>query len=451
MWAMHDDPNTTTAATPPPDGIRRLRRGPGGHVGGVAAGLGRYLNLDPNVIRVGFVIASVLAGVGVVAYLAAWLLIPRYDDPTPDVIRLERGPRLIGGAILATVAVVLLTDVGNGHVFGLDRGVGLLFAFALVGVGAYLLTRTPETAPGGPAFAGAPGRAATGAPPTVVEPIVVEPSAPSPSGSTRDLIPRPSWITPLTLGAITVVAGIMLALDLADVADPGPTDYAMAGLILCGLGLVASAFVDRAYGLIPIGLLFAAVLAVSLWLPSWWDDGIGQRRYAPVAASELEPSYRLGVGELIVDLTRLPVQPGTTHVELDLGVGSALVLVPAGREPRRQRPHRRRRHRAAERRPRRQPVAALRGAGLERHARHRRRRRRREDRGQPCVATPPAPSRSPSDWSSSPSASGRWCRPRGTAPPAGSPPFCSSPLGLESSAWRSCGDGTATAPSAAGR
>ena len=46
---------------------------------------------------------------------------------------------------------------------------------------------------------------------------------------------------------------------------------------------------------------------------------------------------------------------------------------------------------------------------------------------------------------------GALVRTRGTAPPAGSPPFCSSPLGLESSAWQSCGDGTATAPSAAGR
>ena len=232
MWAMHDDPNTTAAATPPSDGIRRLRRGPGGHIGGVAAGLGRYLRLDPNIIRIGFVIASVLAGVGVVAYLAAWLLIPRHDDPTPDVIRLERGPRLIGGVILATIAVVLLTDVGDGHVFGLDRGIGLVFAFGLVGVGAYLLTRTPETGPGGPAFAGAPGRAATGAPPTVVEPIVVEPTAPAEPASTRGLIPRPSWLTPLTLGAITIVCGLMLALDLADAADPGPRDYAIAGLVI---------------------------------------------------------------------------------------------------------------------------------------------------------------------------------------------------------------------------
>jgi phage shock protein PspC (stress-responsive transcriptional regulator) len=325
MWAMHDDSSSTSAAGPQRDEVRRLRRGPGGHIGGVSAGLGRYLHLDPNIIRVGFVIASVLAGVGIVAYLAAWLLIPRYD-----VIRLERGPRLVGGAILATIAVVLLTDVGDGHLLGLDRGVGLVFAFGLVGVGAYLLTRTPETVPGGPAFAGAPGHAATGAPPTVAEPLVVEPGDRAEPGSTRGLIPRPSWLTPLTLGAITIVAGIMLALDLADVADPSTSDYAMAGLILCALGLIASAFVDRAYGLIPIGLAFAAVLAVSLWIPSWWDDGIGQRRYEPVAASELEPSYRLGVGELIVDLTRLPVQPGTTHVELDLGVGSALVLVPPG-------------------------------------------------------------------------------------------------------------------------
>ena len=211
---------------------------------------------------------------------------------------------------------------------------------------------------------------------------------------------------------------------------------------------MASAFVDRAYWLIPIGLGFAAVLALSLWLPSWWDDGIGQRRYEPIAASQIDPDYRLGVGELVVDLSRMPVQPGSTRVDLDVGIGSAVVIVPRdvdldidartdiGEVELLERDHdgSRRLHYDA---PGTDATIVV-DAEVE----------RRQGRGAPCVGTACAPSRWPSDWPSSPSPSGPWWRPRGTAPPAGSPPFCSSPLALQSSPWQSCGDGTATAPSA---
>ena len=90
MSAMHDDPHTSATAAPQPDSVRRLRRGPAA-TSAALRGPRPLPALDPNIIRVGFVIASVLAGVGVVAYLAAWLLIPRYDDPTPGLIRLEAG------------------------------------------------------------------------------------------------------------------------------------------------------------------------------------------------------------------------------------------------------------------------------------------------------------------------------------------------------------------------
>ena len=58
---------------------RRLERGDG-PVGGVAAGLADYFDLDPTVVRIGLV-AGALVGFPVVpiTYLAAWMIIPRAE------------------------------------------------------------------------------------------------------------------------------------------------------------------------------------------------------------------------------------------------------------------------------------------------------------------------------------------------------------------------------------
>ncbi|MDP7116636.1 MAG: PspC domain-containing protein [Candidatus Woesearchaeota archaeon] len=46
-------------------------------VAGVCAGVGEYFNIDPTVVRVGWVIFTLLSfGVGVLAYIAAWIIIP---------------------------------------------------------------------------------------------------------------------------------------------------------------------------------------------------------------------------------------------------------------------------------------------------------------------------------------------------------------------------------------
>jgi phage shock protein PspC (stress-responsive transcriptional regulator) len=43
---------------------------------GVAAGIGRYLGVDPTIIRIAFVVLTVVGGAGIPLYLAGLLLIP---------------------------------------------------------------------------------------------------------------------------------------------------------------------------------------------------------------------------------------------------------------------------------------------------------------------------------------------------------------------------------------
>jgi phage shock protein PspC (stress-responsive transcriptional regulator) len=45
-------------------------------VAGVAGGLADYFDVDPTMVRIGFVALAFLGGLAVPLYLAGWLLIP---------------------------------------------------------------------------------------------------------------------------------------------------------------------------------------------------------------------------------------------------------------------------------------------------------------------------------------------------------------------------------------
>jgi phage shock protein PspC (stress-responsive transcriptional regulator) len=55
---------------------RLHRGGPHRMLAGVAVGLADYFDIDPTLVRVGFVVLSFLGGLAVPLYLAGWLLIP---------------------------------------------------------------------------------------------------------------------------------------------------------------------------------------------------------------------------------------------------------------------------------------------------------------------------------------------------------------------------------------
>jgi phage shock protein C len=55
---------------------RLHREGEGRMLAGVAAGLADYFDVDPTMVRIGFVALAFLGGLAVPLYLAGWLLIP---------------------------------------------------------------------------------------------------------------------------------------------------------------------------------------------------------------------------------------------------------------------------------------------------------------------------------------------------------------------------------------
>jgi phage shock protein PspC (stress-responsive transcriptional regulator) len=70
--------SATSSAHPPyPGDEPRLRRGRHGKMlAGVAVGVADYFDVDPTIVRIGFVALAFLGGLAVPLYLAGWLLIP---------------------------------------------------------------------------------------------------------------------------------------------------------------------------------------------------------------------------------------------------------------------------------------------------------------------------------------------------------------------------------------
>ena len=51
-------------------------------IGGGCGGLGEYFGVDPTIIRVLWVVITLLGGAGVIAYLILWIVMP-LEPPTP--------------------------------------------------------------------------------------------------------------------------------------------------------------------------------------------------------------------------------------------------------------------------------------------------------------------------------------------------------------------------------
>ncbi|AQP47756.1 hypothetical protein BW730_09895 [Tessaracoccus aquimaris] len=62
-------------------------------IAGVAGALGAHLGLSVGLIRLAFVIAALFSGLGIVAYGALWVLIPRESGRAPDAPGLEAASR----------------------------------------------------------------------------------------------------------------------------------------------------------------------------------------------------------------------------------------------------------------------------------------------------------------------------------------------------------------------
>ncbi len=251
-------------------------------IGGVCGGVARYLGVDSTIVRIAAVVLTLFGGLGALLYVAALLLVPN-DSQTVGAESGNRALTIVAVSLLLLVSWPLI--LGGGF---LAAGLAVPLAMlALAGLLVWWLV-----------------------------------SGEGPGGSGRDVARRAA----LGIGVLLLCGAIAVGGGLA--AGLGSGTVVAALVIAAGVMLIAGAFVGGVRWLIPPALSLALAVGFVAAAGIDFDGGVGERDYRPASANELREGYRLGMGELVVDLRDLELPSGDTRVNLDVGIGEARLIVP---------------------------------------------------------------------------------------------------------------------------
>ncbi len=160
----------------------------------------------------------------------------------------------------------------------------------------------------------------------------------------RPLPPRPfclrlrlkpketSYLGRITIGVVLVSLGVLAILDNIPglLIEPQPRHYMALATVIIGLGLMVGGFVGRARWLILIGALMVPTLLFTPVFEYNWNSDEFDRTVSPDTFAELEDSYALDVGNLVIDLTDLPWDGETIDLEARVDAGNIEIWLPLG-------------------------------------------------------------------------------------------------------------------------
>ncbi len=106
-------------------------------LGGVCGGLGTYFDADPNLIRLIFVIFAAVTGVGVLVYLALWLILPEEGEGEKQPL----ADRVRGGADEIVDRAKRFGEEVRSTPGSSSRAVTFLIGLVLVALGVVFLLR----------------------------------------------------------------------------------------------------------------------------------------------------------------------------------------------------------------------------------------------------------------------------------------------------------------------
>jgi phage shock protein PspC (stress-responsive transcriptional regulator) len=281
------EPPTHEARRTPPQTPRLVRSRRDRWIAGVCGGLAEHFRIDPIIVRVAAVALVFAGGAGLLLYLAGVLLLPEGDAPVAGEEATAADGRgraaTVAGAVALVVALVVLLP--GGIFFG-----AVLIPLAVLALAALLVWWLS--------------------------------SGEAPTGTPREVARR----TALGLGVLAVCAALAAGAFWTGVTGGGAV---VAGVVIAaGVALLAGAFFGGLRWLILPALAIALPLALVAAAGVEGDGSVGERSYHPRSADQVRDRYELGVGKLVVDLRDADLPPGDRKVDLELGVGEAVLLVP---------------------------------------------------------------------------------------------------------------------------
>jgi len=133
-------------------------------IGGVCGGLGKYLDIDPTILRIIFLASIFLGGAGLIIYIIAWIIVPEEplktqaeaqtpaENHEPIEITGENGAaeietpnkldsRLILAGILIIIGILLLLANIFPFIFSWAFSFKTIFGVLLVVIGGILIVK----------------------------------------------------------------------------------------------------------------------------------------------------------------------------------------------------------------------------------------------------------------------------------------------------------------------
>ncbi|MEU1398032.1 PspC domain-containing protein [Micromonospora zamorensis] len=233
------------SAPPPPLGgtgftsrYGLVRPREGRYLAGVCAAIGRATNTDPVLWRVLLAVLGFFGGIGILVYVAAWLIIPNEGDTaSPVESMLGRGRSSMSPVTVIVLGILVAASFGY---IVTDAFRAVLLGAAILVAGALLLNRDSRNSqPGAPS--GPAPSAPTGSPPGPVPPVTwpapsygVAPST-GPLTTTPGAGGDPAYVTATTGGTPTMAydvqptAGPQLSAPTQPVSGVGPVPGQPAG------------------------------------------------------------------------------------------------------------------------------------------------------------------------------------------------------------------------------
>jgi phage shock protein PspC (stress-responsive transcriptional regulator) len=216
-------------------------------VAGVCAGAARWLGIDPLIVRIAIIIATVASGVGLPIYIAGWLLLPPADGGPAIAARLRARP----GAwqIAAGVGCLTLGGLLTIRELGLWWSDAIVWPFVLAAAGAAMLWRQTSARRAGPEPTRSP-RDGVQAIEDPAPPAAATLHADDPAVAAGEQRPPLGSAIPQRLRAIyqggfgiALVVGAGLLFLQANGALSGARDLVLAFVVVAlGLGLILAPF-----------------------------------------------------------------------------------------------------------------------------------------------------------------------------------------------------------------
>jgi phage shock protein C len=119
-------------------------------IAGVCGGFAEYLNLDTTIIRLAWILLTLLGGSGLILYILAFFIVPEKpmaQTDSPPIVKSDFGSVRIFGILFVLVGAILLLD--NLEILSFHRLWHRSWEFVFPGIlilaGIYLLTKRGKT------------------------------------------------------------------------------------------------------------------------------------------------------------------------------------------------------------------------------------------------------------------------------------------------------------------